>query len=394
MENGTQSLFVEINESNYVFAVVEHDNEQNIKIQKKLIVKNDEFKNRKFLNIDSASRLIKENVQVLEKDLNNIFKNVTIILDNFDFTCINISGFKKLNGSQILKDNISFIINTLKQAISKIEEKKTIIHIFNSKSILDGTRVDNLPIGLFGDFYSHQLTFYLIKNNDLKNIRYVFNKNNLNIKKILLKSYCEDTLLIDTKKEEKSFLKIKINKDYSSLSLCTDSAPTYLENFNFGTNIIFKDIEKVCSIKNEMIKNIFLKNLDSNDNEFVEKEFFVNTNYRKIRKDLIREIVKARVEEISDIIFSKNINLENFHKRKLKTFIFVEDNLILKNFKDVFKIFFSNSNSEIEIIKDFEHDNFIRNAVNLSLFGWTKEAVPITQNKNSLITRIFKTFFG
>ena len=257
MENGTQSLFVEINESNYVFAVVEHDNEQNIKIQKKLIVKNDEFKNRKFLNIDSASRLIKENVQVLEKDLNNIFKNVTIILDNFDFTCINISGFKKLNGSQILKDNISFIINTLKQAISKIEEKKTIIHIFNSKSILDGTKVDNLPIGLFGDFYSHQLTFFLIKNNDLKNIRYVFNKNNLNIKKILLKSYCEDTLLIDTKKEEKSFLKIKINKDYSSLSLCTDSAPTYLENFNFGTNIIFKDIEKVCSIKNEMIKNIF-----------------------------------------------------------------------------------------------------------------------------------------
>ena len=181
MENGTQSLFVEINESNYVFAVVEHDNEQNIKIQKKLIVKNDEFKNRKFLNIDSASRLIKENVQVLEKDLNNIFKNVTIILDNFDFTCINISGFKKLNGSQILKDNISFIINTLKQAISKIEEKKTIIHIFNSKSILDGTKVDNLPIGLFGDFYSHQLTFFLIKNNDLKNIRYVFNKNKLKL---------------------------------------------------------------------------------------------------------------------------------------------------------------------------------------------------------------------
>ena len=94
-----------------------------------------------------------------------------------------------MNGSQILKDNISFIINTLKQAISKIEEKKTIIHIFNSKSILDGTKVDNLPIGLFGDFYSHQLTFFLIKNNDLKNIRYVFNKNNLNIKKILLKSY-------------------------------------------------------------------------------------------------------------------------------------------------------------------------------------------------------------
>ena len=49
---------------------------------------------------------------------------MSLLLDNFDFTCINISGFKKLNGSQILKDNISFIINTLKQAISIIEEEK------------------------------------------------------------------------------------------------------------------------------------------------------------------------------------------------------------------------------------------------------------------------------
>ena len=39
-----------------------------------------------------------------------------------------------------------------------------------------------------------------------------------------------------------------------------------------------------------MIKNIF-KNLDSNDNEFVEK-IFVNTNYRKIRKDLIQKLLK------------------------------------------------------------------------------------------------------
>ncbi len=394
MENSAQSLFVEINESNYIFFVVEHDNDQNIKLLKKIIVKNGELQNRKFLNIDVASRLIKENIQLIEKDLNNIYKDVTIILDNFDFNCINISGFKKLNGSQILKDNISFIINTLKQVISKAEKKKTIIHIFNSKSILDGTRVENLPIGLFGDFYSHQLTFFLMKNNDLKNVKNIFNRNNLNVKKILLKNYCEDTLLIDFKKEENNFLKLKVNKNYSSISLCINSSPTYLENFSFGTNIIFKDIEKVCSIDNEMIKNIFSKNFNNYDNDFVEKEFFVNTNFRKIRKNLIQEIVKARVEEISDIIFKKNINLKNFYKEKLKIFIYIEDILILKNFKDDFVQSFSKNNSVAEIIEDFEHEDFIRNAVNLSLFGWKKEAVPIIQNKNSLITRIFKSLFG
>ena len=48
--------------------------------------------------------------------------------------------------------------------------QNNIVHIFNSKSILDGTNVENLPIGLFGDFYSHELTFFLINNNDLNNI--------------------------------------------------------------------------------------------------------------------------------------------------------------------------------------------------------------------------------
>ena len=66
-------------------------------------------------------------------------------------------------------------------------EKKTILHIFNSGSVLDGTKVNNLPIGLFGDFYNHELTFFLLENNELKNVNTIFNENNLKINKILLK---------------------------------------------------------------------------------------------------------------------------------------------------------------------------------------------------------------
>ena len=97
-----------------------------------------------------------------------------LIIDNFDYSCVNISGFKKLNGSQVLKENISYILNSLKLAITENEKQKTILHIFNSKSVLDGTTIENLPIGLFGDFYNHELTFFLIRNNDLKNIKQIF----------------------------------------------------------------------------------------------------------------------------------------------------------------------------------------------------------------------------
>ena len=42
----------------------------------------------------------------------------------------------------------------LKFDIDKIESKKTILHIFNSRFLLDNKKIENPPIGLFGDFFS------------------------------------------------------------------------------------------------------------------------------------------------------------------------------------------------------------------------------------------------
>ena len=84
-------------------------------------------------------------------------------MDTFNYTCSNVTGYKKLNGSQIYKENISYILNSLKSSITENESKNSIVHIFNSKSVLDGAEVENLPIGLFGDFYVHDLTFFFNK---------------------------------------------------------------------------------------------------------------------------------------------------------------------------------------------------------------------------------------
>ena len=184
MQTDIPNLFVEINESNYIFVAGVYDDNQNLKIVEKIITSSKGIDKNKFIDIDEAQETIKKNIQTIEDKLNCVFKEATIIVDNFDYSCINISGFKKLNGSQVLKENISYILNSLKLAITENENEKTILHIFNSKSILDGTRIENLPIGLFGDFYIHELTFFMIGNNDLKNIQQIFNKNNLKVKKV------------------------------------------------------------------------------------------------------------------------------------------------------------------------------------------------------------------
>ena len=399
MEIDHPTLFIEINDTNYIFVAGTHDENQNLKVTEKIIVPSTGMDQNKFVNIDQANEEIKKNIAIIEKKLNYIFKDVTVVIDNFDYSCINISGFKKLNGSQVLKENISYILNSLKLAITENEKQKTILHIFNSKSILDGISVENLPIGLFGDFYSHELTFFLIGNNDLKNIQKIFNKNNLNIKKIILKSFGEGAQLINQNKDIETFLKIKISEDISHINFFDNASFRYSEYFNFGTNIIFRDIEKICSLDNEIIRRFlsssFLNKKNFNENEILEDNYFTKGNFRKIRKKLILDIADARINEIVDIIFNKNINIESLKKNKVKIYLTIQDKQILENFKESFKSYFlKNSNFEIYLINDFEIDESIMNVANLSIYGWKKEAIPTTKIKRSLITRIFKSLFG
>ena len=74
---------------------------------------------------------------MIEQKINFIFKEVTLIIDNFRCSLINFSGFKKLNGSQLVKENITYLLNSLKAKINEIEKDKTILHIFNSNYLLD-----------------------------------------------------------------------------------------------------------------------------------------------------------------------------------------------------------------------------------------------------------------
>ena len=252
---------------------------------------------------------------------------------------------------------------------------------------------------MFGDFYSHELTFFLIDENDMKNIRQVFNKNNLKVKKILLKNFIEGAQLINQNNQTETFFKIKINKNNSHISFFDKASFRYEEYFNFGTSIIFKDIAKVCSINDQTIIKILSSKLFANkklqdDNELLEEKYFDKENYRKIRKKLIYDIVNARIEEIINIILNRNINIKSLKQNNMTIFIIIEDQIILENFQENFKFYISQDhNFDPQLKNNFQVDSSIISAAFLSAYGWKKEAIPITQTKNSLITRIFKSIF-
>ena len=301
MNDTNLTLIIEINKFNFIFQVGKN-NEQNI-IEKifKIEAPICGIKNSNIINFDQVFKSIKENVFQIEQKFNYTFKEIILILENFNPTFLNISGYKNLNGSQILRENITYILNTLKSNVNKIESKKTILHIFNSNFYLDKEKIENLPIGLFGDFYSHELSFSLINTNDYINLKNIFDKCNLKIKKILLKSFIEGAFLSDNNKNIETFFLIQINDDNSKIVYFENNSLKFEQDFKFGTNIILQDISKITSLKIEDIKNI-LKNTqfkkEISEEELVESENLNQNISRKIKKKLIYDIALARIKEI------------------------------------------------------------------------------------------------
>ena len=389
-----KNLYLEINDQNFLLAIGEHDDELNFKILEHELYSPAGLKNGKIINLANTVENLKKAVKKIENKSNLLFTEVNVIVNQTDFDCINVSGFKKLNGNQILSDDISYILNDVKSKLLETEKDKTIIHLFNTKYILDNKQIKNLPIGLYGDFYSHQLTFFLLKNNELKNLKTLFNKCNLAINKIILKSFSDGIKIINNYKND-TFIKIKISKDESILSFFFESAFCFSQKFNFGSNIILQDISKVCSLEISIVQKIISEtNFEILDkNLYVDKKYFDKNKFRKISLEHIIEISTARIKEIINIIFNKNRNLNDFKNKEFVLYLDFEDENISHRFHYIFEN--SLEKCKINFLKTKDEDPFesIKIFGQLLSKGWIKEAIPVVNKKRSLISRIFSGLF-
>ena len=391
-------LFIEINNTEFKFIIGNFNENANLKLVHTIEIPLQGINNKKISDLKLVSSIIKDNVYLIEQKLNFVFKEVIFVTDCFESFAISFTGFKKLNGSQLSKDNITYILNLLKSKISEIENQKKIIHIFNSKYVLDKKEIENLPIGLFGNLYSQETSFILIDNNNYKNLSNVFKNCNLRIKRIISKKFLDGVNIINKNLDLETFLKIQINENDAELIYFENSALKLIQNFKFGSNIILNDISKVTGLNNDTVKKILLslkfpdKNLDS---EILEKEFFENQNFRKIRKKLILDVAKARIEELSEVLIFKNINVISFLENNLPIFLKINDQSNLKCFYEFYKKNFSKKDQFIvKFTRDLSLSEIYNSAIRIVHYGWKKEALPIVQEKKSIISRLFDKIFN
>ena len=113
MANDSIFFFIGINDYNFNFAAIQK-NEENFTLTYNNKVPIEGFKNNLIYDFDLVKKTIKDNIYNAEQKLGVILKEVILIINNYDCSIINLTGFQKLNGSQLTKENITYILNSLK----------------------------------------------------------------------------------------------------------------------------------------------------------------------------------------------------------------------------------------------------------------------------------------
>ena len=388
-----EKLIIELDDDKIKYGVFETNEESDYKLLTKKISNNAGIEKGKILDLDQSVKTISADLHNIEKKVSKVFKSISVVLNQKDVFCTNLSGFKKLNGSKVEKRDLDYILNEAKNSISKNQRNYSILHILNSNFILDKTKQKKMPINIFGDHLSLDMTFVSIPENNLKNIKEIFSKSDLKIDRVISKPFAENINLLNLNKNLKNFISINFGNELTTISLCQNSSLVFFKTFPFGTNSIYNDIKQLCSINKNEIATV-LENLQDNQSGYIDKKFFVSSNYKKLSINHFMEIINARIKEIINFTFNNNKNLDYYEKRIEKINFFFEDACIYKNLGHIFKEYL-NLNDNIIGAECLSRDDIgtLYGAAELLFNGWPNEAIPFSNRKKSIISGFFERFF-
>ena len=393
-------LIINLNDNKIIFLVISYDENKDYKLIKNTIIDSDGIQNGRIVEVDTVTRLIKKTINSLEDEMDNFFSEASIVINPKNVNCLNISGYKKLNGGQVSKEDIAYILNDIKKTIMLNENKYSVIHLFNASFSLDSDNLENLPIGLFGEFYNQNMTFFLVHKNILKNIKLVFNNCGINIDRLILKPFVLGINFLLKNQDLKNFTVITLEDKNINISLFKNRSYVLTQDFNFGADSVVKDISKLCSLKVKevefLLKEINLKSeLNINDESYLNKKYFSISPYRKIKHQLILDIITARLDELIEICYEKNKNLDYFRKSNSAIYIIIEKDEQLKNIQFALQ---KNKLIDPDFIFGQNADDSLlfslNGAAELIGRGWEKEAIPVVQSKKSLISTFFSRIFS
>ena len=397
---------IELDHTNIKCLIFKIDNNRT-EILSTSITQSEGIHNDVIVNLTKASKAIRSSISSAEKKANISLKKINVIFEQPDFLCTKFSKHKKIGGSQIHKEDIEFLLKEAKKQLIHNDKNQSIIHIFNYNYIVDKKTFVEEPIGVYADLLTHEITFITIPKNNLKNINQAFIDCDIGIERLISKTFSLGAQLLNNKELQSGTVLIDLGFEKISLGLFKNLALVHSITFPFGINHITKDISKVCSLsieESEKIRNNIdysFKNASKifDENDYLKNIFFTNSNFRKISKKLILDVVQSRLNEIIDII-KKQLAIPGFGKSSGTGFLFTGEGSSLLNIEEYFFNIFGSNLRKVNKNDAEENVNLEKNfasclgAIKIIKDGWETEAIPKISNKNIKKIGFFDKIFG
>ena len=359
------------------------------------------------VNVAKASNAIRLSISEAEKKAKISLKKINVIFEQPDFLCTKFSKRKKIGGSKIHRDDIEFLLKEAKKQIVLNDKNQSIIHIFNHNYIVDGKTFVEEPMGVYADSLTHEITFITAPKNNLKNINQVFIDCDLEIERLISRTFTLGAKLLSNKELQFGSALINLGFEKISLGLFKNLALVHSITLPIGINHITKDIAKVCSLnlnESEVIKNNIDFSFQNNQNLFdknnyLKNTYFINSNFRKISKNLILDVIKARLDEIFALL-KKQLIVPGFNFNSGINLLLVGEGSSLFNLGKYCTNFFGQNVKTIDnnnVEKDeYLEKNFIPSLGALKIIkdGWETEAIPEISGKNIEKIGLFEKIFG
>ncbi len=381
-------------------------NNDNAEILSTSITPSEGFHNDVVVNLVKASAAIRTCISIAEKKAKISLRKINVVFEQPDFLCTKFSKYKKIDRSKIHKDDIEFLLKEAKKQLILNDKMQSIIHIFNHNYIVDGKTFVEEPIDVYADSLTHEIIFITIPKNNLKNINQVFANCDIEIERLISRTFSLGSKLLNYEELEFGSGIIDLGFEKISFGLFKNLALVHSITLPIGINHIIKDISKVCSLnieESERIKNDFDFSFQNNKQLFDEKNFlknnyFTNSNFRKISENLILNVIRARLDEIFDLI-KKQLIISGFNLNSGANLLLAGGGSNLFNIEKYFTNFFrlnvktidkKITEKEINLKKNFAAS---LGALKIIKNGWETEAIAEIGGKNTKKTSFFTKIF-
>ena len=398
---------IELGDVNLKCLIFKINKENNLEILSSVVTESDGIQNELVVNLKKASNAIRSIISKAEKIANISLKKINVVFEQPDFLCTNFSKHKKIDGSKIQRHDIEFLLREGKKQLTLNDKTQSIIHIFNHNYIVDGKIFAEEPIEVFADTLSHEMTFITVPINNLKNINQAFIECDIEIERLISQTFALGAKLFDSNELRSGSVLINLESKKISLGIFKNLALVHSTTSSFGIDYITSDISKVCSLnleEAEKITNNFDFSFQNNQNLFDENNylksiFFIKSNFRKISKKLILDVVKARLDEIFEML-KKQLFIPGFNFNSGFNFLLVGEGTKLSNLGIYTANFFSLNVNKIDLFNNKDHDDLEKNfascfgALKIIKDGWETEAIPKIKEKNIGKIGFFSKIFG